>query len=143
MKRVMRMSGAILLAVAALASLSCAGEDEDSGPFSKFFSRYHKVAVGTVSKLDKDKKSLTVTNKKGTPVNLVWDERTKVEGELADGSHVKVLYKMKKDGNIATSVKVSAEAAPAAATTSTASAPTTATTAPTATSAAKPEDKKK
>jgi hypothetical protein len=148
MKRGMRMSGVVLLALAALVSFSCTGEEEDSGPFSKFLSRYHKVAVGTVSKLDKDKKSMTVTNKKGVPVSVSWDDRTKVEGELADGARVTVIYKMKTDHNIATSVKVrpTAEAAPAT-TASTVSAPTTATTPAPATTttgaAAKPTDQKK
>jgi hypothetical protein len=145
MKLVMRKSGVVLLAVAALLSLSCSGEEEGSGPFSKFLSRYHKVAVGPVSNLDKDKKTMTVTNKKGTPVNISWDDRTKVEGDLADGARVTVIYKMKPDHNIATSVKVSpaSGAAPASTTASTASAPTTAATASTATGAAKPKDQKK
>ena len=144
MKRAMRMSGVVLLALAALASLSCTGDEEGSGPFSKFFSRYHKVAMGTVSNLDKDQKSMTVTNKKGIAVKVSWDDRTKLEGELADGARVTVIYKMKTDRNIATSVKISAAggAAPAAATSSTASAPTTATTPAPATTGAKPADKK-
>jgi hypothetical protein len=150
MKRGMRLSGVVLLALAALVSLSCTGEEEGSGPFSKFLSRYHKVAVGTVSKLDKDKKSMTVTNKKGVPVEVSWDDKTKVEGELADGARVTVIYKMKTDRNIATSVKAStaAGAAPATTTASTVSAPTTATTPAPSTTAtagakAKPPSQKK
>ena len=56
MKRVWRLSGLVFLVMASLVSFACSGEEDESGPFSKFFSRYHKAAIGTVSKLDKDKK---------------------------------------------------------------------------------------
>lgn len=109
MKRVLRISGVAVLGLAALVALACGG-DEDSGPFSKFLSRYHKAATGTVSKLDKDKKTMVVTNKKGVPVDITWTDQTKVTGELAEGANVTVKYKMKSHANIATAVKVNAAA---------------------------------
>lgn len=147
MKRGLRLSGVALLAMAALLSVACGGDEEESG-FSKFLSRYHKVVIGTVSQLDKDKKTMTVTNKKGVAVNLTWTDQTKVEGDLADGASVTVTYKIKGGANVATSVKLRPGAAPAASTATaapaaTSAAPSTATAAAPATTGAKPADKKK
>ncbi len=138
MKRGPRISGVALLALAAVFSLACGGGDEE-GPFSKFTSRYHKVATGTVSQLDKDKKTMVVTGKKGVPATISWNDQTKMEGDLADGANVSVTYKMKADARIATSVKVRpAAGAPAGSTATAAPAATTSA----ATTGAKPEPKK-
>jgi len=139
----MRTRRAILafLAFAALWAVACGGGDEEnflSPMLAKFKHRVH----GPVSKYDATAKTFTVTDKNGRPFSFAMDDKTQVEGTIADGATATVRYRIQGTTWTATKVKIfpAAAAAPAAAPTTTAPAATTTTT--TATTATTGENKK-
>lgn len=134
----MRTRRAILafLAVAALWAVACGGGDEEnflSPMLAKFKHRVH----GPVSKFDATAKTFTVTDKNGRAFSFAMDDKTQVEGTIADGATATVRYRIQGTTWTATRVKIfPAAAAP----TTTAPAATTTTT--TATTATTGENKK-
>ncbi|HWC66346.1 MAG TPA: hypothetical protein VG777_09695 [Thermoanaerobaculia bacterium] len=117
--------------MAGLSLVACGGGDEEnflSPILQKFKHRVH----GTVSSYDASAKTFTVTDKKGRPFAFSMDERTKMEGTIADGAMATVRYRQHGAARTATIVKIfptATSAAPATpATTTAAPAMTTATT---------------
>ena len=137
----MRTRRAILafLAFSALWAAACGGGDDENflAPMlAKFRHRVH----GPVSRYDAAAKTFTVTDKKGRAFSFAWDDKTKVEGTIADGATATVRYRLNGSQRTATVVKIFPTAAPgpgAAPTTEAPAATTTTTTATTATTGEK------
>jgi len=92
----------VLIAILSIVSLSAFA----AGTTAKS----HGMTVrGTVSALDQSAKTFSVTPKKGSAVELTWNDATKVNHPpLSNGEDVTVKY-MKKDGkNVATVVNSAA-----------------------------------
>ena len=52
------------------------------------------TAQGTIMKMDKDAKMMTMKSSKGKEMTMYWDDSTKVEGDMKEGSMAKVHYMM-------------------------------------------------
>ena len=57
------------------------------------------TAKGTIMKMDKDAKMMTLKSSKGKEMTMYWDDSTKVEGDMKEGSMATVHY-MKHDGKM-------------------------------------------
>ena len=52
------------------------------------------TAKGTVMKMDKDAKMMTMKSSKGKEMTMYWDDSTKVMGDMKEGSMATVHYMM-------------------------------------------------
>ena len=57
------------------------------------------TAKGTIMKMDKDAKMMTMKSSKGKEMTMYWDDSTKVEGDMKEGSMGMVHYMM-RDGKM-------------------------------------------
>jgi hypothetical protein len=106
MNRILRISGVILLGLAAVLVVACDTDDEQS-PFGPVWGRWHRSIKGTVTQLDNTAHTLSVRTKRGVEIPFTWDATTKMEGALAQGAMVGVHFKKQPDGhNHARSIRV-------------------------------------
>jgi hypothetical protein len=98
MNRILRISGVILLGLAAVLVVACDADDEQS-PFGPVWGRWHRSIKGTVTQLDNTAHTLSVRTKRGVEIPFTWDATTKVEGALAQGAMVGVRFKKQPDGH--------------------------------------------
>lgn len=125
----MRTRRAILavLAFAGLWAVACGGGDEENF-FSPMLAKFRHRVHGAVSQYDGAAKTFTVTDKKGRAHSFAMDDRTKVEGTIADGAMSTVHYRVQGKTWTATRVKIFATPAAAASAAPTTTAPAATTT---------------
>jgi hypothetical protein len=79
MRRILALSVAAVLSIAVVA---LAGDDKMSG------DHHHKGMGGTITKVDMAGKMMTVKGSDGKETAVYWNDSTKVEGEVKEGSVV-------------------------------------------------------
>ena len=67
------------------------------------------TAKGTIMKMDKDSKMMTMKNAQGKEMTMYWDDATKVTGDMKEGSMATVHYMMHDGKMMAHDVKMSSD----------------------------------
>ena len=67
------------------------------------------TASGTVMKMDKDAKMMTMKSSKGKEMTMYWDDSTKMTGDMKEGSMATVHYMMHDGKMMAHDVKMSGD----------------------------------
>ena len=82
---------------------------DDSMKSGSMKSEKMMTAKGTIMKMDKDAKMMTMKNAKGKEMTMYWDDSTKVEGDMMEGSMAVVHYMMHDGKMMAHDVKMSSD----------------------------------
>jgi hypothetical protein len=95
MKRALTLSLALLLCTGAvLLADDTMKKDDTMKSGGAMQPAKMMTAKGTITKMDKDGKSMTVKNAKGKEMTMYWDDSTKVTGDMKEGSMATVHYMM-------------------------------------------------
>ena len=65
------------------------------------------TAKGTITKMDKDGKTMTLKSSRGKEITMSWDDSTKVTGDMKEGSPATVHYMMRDGKMMAHDMKMS------------------------------------
>ena len=80
---------------------------DDSMKSGSMKSEKMMTANGKIMKMDKDAKMMTMKSAKGKEMTMYWDDSTKVEGDMMEGSMATVHYMMHDGKMMAHDVKMS------------------------------------
>lgn len=94
MKRILTISLAFLLCTGAALFADDAMKKDDTMKSDAPKAEKMMTARGTVTKMDKDGKMMTMKNAKGKEMTIYWDDATKVTGEMKEGDMATVHYMM-------------------------------------------------
>jgi hypothetical protein len=95
MKRALTLSLALLFCTGAvLLADDTMKKDDTMKSGSAMQPAKMMTAKGTITKMDKGGKTMTVKNAKGKEMTMYWDDSTKVTGDMKEGSMATVHYMM-------------------------------------------------
>jgi len=109
MKRALILSLAFLLCTGAALLADDTMKKDDTMKSDSMKSAKMMTAKGTITKMDKDGKMMTMKNAKGKEMTMYWDDSTKVTGDMAEGSMATVHYMMHDGKMMAHDVKMHGE----------------------------------
>ena len=94
MKRILSLAIALALCTGAALFADDAMKKDDAMKSGSMKSEKMMTARGTITKMDKDGKMMTMKNAKGKEMTMYWDDSTKVTGDMAEGAMATVHYQM-------------------------------------------------
>jgi hypothetical protein len=95
MKRALTLSLALLLCTGAVLLADDTMKKDDTMKSGNAMQPAKMMtAKGTITKMDKDGKMMTVKNAKGKEMTMYWDDSTRMTGDVKEGSMATVHYMM-------------------------------------------------
>jgi len=109
LKRFLSLCLALSICTGAVVFADDTMKKDDSMKSDSMKSTKMMTAKGTIMKMDKDSKMMTMKNAKGKEMTMYWDDSTKMMGDMKEGSMATVHYMMHDGKMMAHDVKMSSD----------------------------------
>jgi hypothetical protein len=107
LKRLLTLILSLTLCTGAVLFADDTMKKDDSMKSDSMKSAKMMTAKGTIMKMDKGSRMMTMKSSKGKEMTMYWDDSTKVEGDMMEGSMATVHYMMHDGKMMAHDVKMS------------------------------------